>query len=103
MMRYGTPALLAGALVLGATLLSTTPLQADETPELGLSLEETITLRRVSRALISPNGDRVAYTLAVPRTPYVDEDGGAWSELHVVDTNGNSRSFAEFHQVGLHL
>ncbi|NRB71269.1 MAG: S9 family peptidase [Xanthomonadales bacterium] len=95
MMRYGTPALLAGALLLGATLLSTTPLQADETPELGLSLEETITLRRVSRALISPNGDRVAYTLAVPRTPYVDEDGGAWSELHVVDTDGNSRSFAE--------
>jgi dipeptidyl aminopeptidase/acylaminoacyl peptidase len=85
------------ALSLGGALLAlgTSPVRAQDAPDVGLTLEETVTLRRVSRAVMSPNGDAIAYLLSVPRTPYVDEDGGAWSELHVVTTDGASRSYAE--------
>jgi len=49
-----------------------------------LSLEETVALKRVSAVAMSPTGDAVAYTLSVPREPYVDDDGEAWSELYVI-------------------
>ena len=42
-------------------------------------------LRAVGSAAVSPDGSRIAYTLAVPRKPGVDEDGGSWSELHVLE------------------
>ena len=42
----------------------------------------------------SPDGKHIAYTLAVPRIPFTDdEDGGGWTELHVVDRKGKSRPF----------
>lgn len=50
-------------------------------------------LRTVTDAVISPDGKQVAYTLAVPRNPFADGDGIAFSELHVVDQNGHSRGF----------
>jgi dipeptidyl aminopeptidase/acylaminoacyl peptidase len=50
-----------------------------------LSLEETVALKRVSAVGMSPTGGAVAYTLSVPREPYQDEDGEAWSELHVIN------------------
>lgn len=50
-------------------------------------------LRGVSAAAISPDGAHVAYTLAVPRIPNEDDNGPAWTELHVVDREGNSRGF----------
>ncbi len=50
-------------------------------------------LRSVTAAEISPDGRSVAYLLSVPRRPYEDENGPAWTELHVVDTQGNSRPF----------
>lgn len=53
-----------------------------------LSLEETVALKRVSAAEMSPTGSAIAYTLSVPREPYVDEDGEAWSELHVISGDG---------------
>ena len=92
-----TPGLFLLAASLGAvlTVAGMTAAQAQDTPEVGLTLEETISLKRVSKAVMSPNGDVIAYLLSVPRTPYVDEDGGAWSELHVVTTEGMSRSYAE--------
>ncbi len=43
------------------------------------------TMRGVGDAVISPDGTRIAYTLAVPRIPSKDEDGTAWRELHVMD------------------
>jgi len=49
-----------------------------------LSLEETVALKRVSAVEMSPAGDAAAYTLSVPREPYTDQDGEAWSELHVI-------------------
>jgi dipeptidyl aminopeptidase/acylaminoacyl peptidase len=51
-------------------------------------------LRSVGAALASPDGEHVAYTLLVPRKPVADEDGPAWSELHVLDVaSGQSRPF----------
>jgi len=47
-------------------------------------------LRAVSSAHISPDGRHVAYTLSVPRMPMSDDNGPAWSELHLVDADGNS-------------
>jgi dipeptidyl aminopeptidase/acylaminoacyl peptidase len=50
-------------------------------------------LRNVASVASSPDGSRVAYTLAVPRSPMTDEDGPAWVELHVVGPDRLSRPF----------
>jgi dipeptidyl aminopeptidase/acylaminoacyl peptidase len=42
---------------------------------------------------MSPDGSMIAYLLSVPRDPMKDEDGGAWSELHVIDPDGKSRPY----------
>ena len=47
----------------------------------------------VTSAAVSPDGQYVAYTVSVPRRPLQDDNGSAWSELHVADTKGNSRPF----------
>ncbi len=49
-----------------------------------LTPEMVAGIRTVSDAVISPSGDRIAYTLSVPRMPGKDDDGTAWSELHVI-------------------
>lgn len=58
-----------------------------------LSLDETVSLKRVIDVRMSPDGGRIAYRLAVPREPYVEPDGESWSELHVVDLAGNTRPY----------
>lgn len=68
--------------------LLATPLLAD-----GLSLKQIAELRSVNQALISPDGSHIAYLLAVPRDAGVDEDGPAWTELHVIDGQGRSRLY----------
>ena len=50
-------------------------------------------LKTVVSAEVAPAGAHVAYALVVPRQPLKDENGPAWVELHVVDTDGNSRPF----------
>ncbi len=62
--------------------------------------EDTITpldvarMRMVMEQQISPDGSTVAYTLRVQRNPLKDENGGAWTELHVVDVKSKkSRPF----------
>jgi dipeptidyl aminopeptidase/acylaminoacyl peptidase len=50
-------------------------------------------LRMITSAHIAPDGSAVAYTLSVPRRPLLDEDGGPWSELHVVSADGTARPF----------
>ncbi len=42
-------------------------------------------MKSVTAAEISPDGKRVAYLVATPRKPGVDDDGEAWSELWVLD------------------
>ena len=50
-------------------------------------------LRIVTEAVIAPDGNSVAYVLMVPRDIPKEKDGGAWTELHVVDKNGTSTPF----------
>jgi len=66
---------------------------------LALPAAETFTphhiarLRAVTAVAASPDGAEIAYLLSVPRKPMVDDDGPAWSELHVVNTRGESRPY----------
>ncbi len=56
--------------------------------------ERVAALRSVASAVLAPDGARVAYLLSVPRRAGVDEDGAAWSELHVLDlAAGRERAF----------
>jgi len=59
----------------------------------GLTLEDIVALKTVSRVALSPNGDAVAYLLSVPRDLYKDDDGGSYSQLHVVDLESASRPY----------
>ncbi len=55
--------------------------------------EDVAKTRLVTQARISPDGQRIAYVLSVPRTLFEQEDGPAWTELHVVDRHGRARGF----------
>jgi dipeptidyl aminopeptidase/acylaminoacyl peptidase len=50
-------------------------------------------LRFVTTVAIAPDGARIAYVLSVPRDLPREKDGPAWSELHLVDTDGKSTPF----------
>ena len=58
-----------------------------------LTADDIARTQWVNSAKISPDGSLVAYVLNVPRTPCEDEDGGAWTELHVAGPQGRSRPF----------
>ena len=73
-----------------AVLAAPAPAPAAE----GLTPWDVARLRSVRSAAVSPGGGHVAYTVAVPRDPFEDEDGPAWRELHVVSlADGASRPF----------
>ncbi len=57
------------------------------------SINHLARFRTVMAASISPNGEQIAYVLAVPRRPFVDDNGPARTELHVVDWQGQSRAY----------
>jgi dipeptidyl aminopeptidase/acylaminoacyl peptidase len=59
----------------------------------GLTPHQVARIRSVGEAVVAPDGGLVAYTLNVPRTPLVDEDGRSWSELHVASPGGTVRPF----------
>ena len=50
-------------------------------------------VRSVGAVSTSPDGTQVAYTLSVPRRPGVDDDGPAWTELHVIRPDGTAVPF----------
>jgi dipeptidyl aminopeptidase/acylaminoacyl peptidase len=58
----------------------------------GLTFEQLAAIRSVREVAIAPGGSFIAYTLEVPRSPGVDEDGPAWRELHVVSVEGGADS-----------
>jgi dipeptidyl aminopeptidase/acylaminoacyl peptidase len=62
-----------------------------------LTAHDIARLRVVLAAEISPQGDSIAYVLGVPREVGQEDNGPAWSELHVVDLSGNSRPFVTGH------
>jgi dipeptidyl aminopeptidase/acylaminoacyl peptidase len=80
-------------LLLCLLLVPGSVLRAKPMPEKVLTEVTLSQLRTVSSAKIAPDGALIAYTLSVPRQVYADEDGAAWSELHVVDQGGQSRPF----------
>ncbi len=59
----------------------------------GMSLADIAKLEQVGQMAISPDGSSIAYTRIVPRQLGVDEDGRAYSELHVLNAEGESRAF----------
>ncbi len=71
-----------------ACVLSPVPVQSRP-----MSSEDVARMRWVAETAISPDGELMAYTVIVQRNPFVDENGGVWRELHVVDPEGNSRPF----------
>jgi dipeptidyl aminopeptidase/acylaminoacyl peptidase len=62
-------------------------------PSDALSALDVVTLRAVGNAVIAPDGQQIAYTLNVPRTPFEGKDGAAWNELHLMGRDGSSRAF----------
>jgi dipeptidyl aminopeptidase/acylaminoacyl peptidase len=57
------------------------------------TIDDAARLRTVGSAIVSPDGQMIAYTLSVPRAPGEDEDGSAWSELHVAGPGDRDRGF----------
>ncbi|MFP3941027.1 MAG: S9 family peptidase, partial [Thermoanaerobaculia bacterium] len=55
--------------------------------------EDLARLRQVDEAALSPDGTAVAYAVDVPRIPFEDEDGPAWSELWVVAPGSEPRPY----------
>ncbi len=80
------------ALLLAAFVLLAQPFSAGAQPA-ALSLHEIVNLRSVTQVALSPQGDRIAYLLSVPRALYEDDDGRPYVELHVVDLEGQTRPY----------
>jgi dipeptidyl aminopeptidase/acylaminoacyl peptidase len=75
-------------IVLCLTAILVLPAAADE-----LGFDGIADMRRVTDARISPDGSLAAYQLSVPRSAD-QEDGSAWSELHLVPAaGGESRPY----------
>jgi dipeptidyl aminopeptidase/acylaminoacyl peptidase len=71
------------------SLLAALPLEAADT----LTSFDVAKIRTVTSVALAPDTSRIAYTLAVPRRPFDEEDGPAWVELHVVGRDGASRGY----------
>lgn len=81
------PYVLAGTLILGLGQASVNATDDVLTPF------DVARVKSVTYAVIAPDGKHMAYTRSVPRQPFVDETGPAWSELHVSDAAGQSRPY----------
>lgn len=58
-----------------------------------ITLQETVTVKSINSAALAADGQLAAFTRVVPRTPYKDEDGGAYIELHTVHGDATSVPF----------
>jgi len=81
--------LLSSVMALGILQIASAVEQDDNL----MTPEHVARLKEVTSAVISPDGTQVAYTLAVPRIPFEDENGSSWTELHLADMEGNTRPF----------
>jgi dipeptidyl aminopeptidase/acylaminoacyl peptidase len=60
----------------------------------GMTAHDVASIRTVSNAVVSPDGERVAFLVSVPRNPLEESDGTAWRRLHVLDvSSGASREY----------
>ncbi len=85
------------AMLLGAAMAWPHAARADERSATadrpGMTPADVARTRTVLSARVSPDGQRIAYTLAVPRDPFSGDNGPAHIELHLLDAKGTSRPF----------
>ncbi len=55
----------------------------------GLTFEQLAAIRSVGSVELSPDGNRIAYGLSVPRRPGYDDNGPARTELRILATDGS--------------
>ncbi|RUO66186.1 Dipeptidyl aminopeptidase/acylaminoacyl peptidase [Pseudidiomarina planktonica] len=81
-----------GRLLIGciAAAFCSLPLMARE-----MTLAETVTVKSVSSAALSPTQETVAFTRNLPRTPYQDKDGSDRSALLVLNAQGEEVTFVQ--------
>ncbi len=97
--RPALPVVAVGMAVAAACLLAPTPTafgqESNHAGPNSIQPHHVASLRSVGAVEVSPDGSLAAYVLAVPRRPLADDNGSAWSELHVLDmsTPGSSRPF----------
>ncbi len=85
--------LIGCAAALALPLLAGTPLPG-QTANGGLTPHDVARIRSVSGAVVSPDGEHVAYLVSVPRMPVEEPDGTAWRRLHVLNVStGSSREY----------
>ena len=88
MMRPDRPASRVSVLLLALSVVAVGSLAGAHGA--GLSFEQPAAVRSVGDVELSPDGSRVAFTLSVPRKPGEDDDGSAWSELHMISADGSA-------------
>ena len=81
------------ALALLTLLAATAALAEAPAAKAPLGLADLFRVRAAREVRISQDGKAVAFLVQVPRTPGKDEDGPAWSELHVVERGKAARPF----------
>ena len=59
----------------------------------GMSLKDIAQLEQIGQVAVSPTSETMAVTKIVPRQVGVDEDGRAWSELHIIDAQGEMHPY----------
>lgn len=83
-------ALMIAVLTISLSLRTQTNAAADD----AISLLDVARMKGVVEQAISPDGQSIAYTVRVQRDPLKDDNGSAWTELHVVDSgSAESRPF----------
>ena len=81
-------------LTLAATVIVFSPHPAPGQTQDVLTEHRVADIRSVGQIVVSPDGGQVAYSVIVPREPFVDADGPAWSHLYLLDVaTGESRLF----------
>ena len=75
------------------TLFAASSTLAESPSAKALGLEDLFRVRVAREARISPDGTAVAFLVQVPRTPGKDDDGPAYSELHVAERGKTARPF----------
>ncbi|MEO1128821.1 MAG: S9 family peptidase [Planctomycetota bacterium] len=76
--------------LLAAVCVLLTAALADAEP---MTLKHIAQIHSVGDAVISPNGEMIAFTRRVPRQLITEEDGPGWTELHVINADGTERPF----------
>ena len=91
--RSWSRTLIGCAVALALPLVVGEPL-VGQTANGGLTPHDVARIQSVSGAVVSPDGEHVAYLVSVPRMPVQQPDGTAWRRLHVLDVSaGASREY----------